>query len=104
MVTVSEIPLSPTPQRFNAALAGVVYQFTLYWVEKVAQSWQIDISDSAGTLLIAGVPLLPGADILAQHKWLNFPGELWVLCDYNEQAAPLFTDLGINSHLYFIVR
>jgi hypothetical protein len=60
------------------------------------------MADSDGNLLIAGVPILPSADLFAQHKWLGFPGQLRVAADYDPNAPPTLTDLGISSHLYYV--
>jgi hypothetical protein len=102
-LTISEIPLQPQPQRFTISLANVFYGFYVQWREK-AQQWIMDISDRDGNLLIAGVPLLPGADLLAQYQYLGIDGELWVASDGVPDISPTYSNLGVGSHLYFLVR
>lgn len=102
MATIVEIPLIAAPQTFNVPLGGNTYEFRIYWLEKMAQCWQLDISDSSGNLLIAGVPMLTGANLLAQHAYLSFPGQLWIGVDYDPTGEPTRANLGINSHLYFV--
>lgn len=103
MSTIAEIPLQPQAQQFTISLADVLYGMSVQWRD-AAQVWILDISDQFGTLLIAGVPLLPGADLLHQYPELGIGGELWVASDGTPDADPTFTNLGIASHLYFVVR
>lgn len=97
-----EIPLQPSkPQKLSVQLSGTVYQLALQW-RSVAGCWIMDISDGYGNLLIAGVPLVTGFDLMAQHPDLGFPGQLWVQSDGNPNALPTFDNLGVGSHLYFV--
>jgi hypothetical protein len=67
-----------------------------------AAFWCLDIMDSSGGDLIKGVPLITGADLLAQYRYLGL-ASLYVGCDdpANETTE---ADLGINSHLYAVTE
>ena len=97
-----EIPLSPTPQTFNIALAGTTYQLTLRWNDAPQGGWALDIADDNGGPLLSGIPLVTGADLLAQYAYMGFSGKLIVQTDNDPAAAPTFNNLGQNSHLYFV--
>ncbi|EOE6687928.1 hypothetical protein ACKR4U_005494, partial [Klebsiella pneumoniae] len=77
-MALSEIPLSPNSQSFNITLAGVDYQMRVVWR---GVCWFLDLMDSAGNLIIGGIPLITGADLLEQYAYLNFGFSLYVLCD-----------------------
>lgn len=96
-----EIPLSPTPQQFNIALAGVNYQLRVHWCD-AAQVWVLDVASNEGNLLVGGIPLVTGADLLAQYPYLTFGGALVAQTDFDLAAPPNFTNLGILGHLYFV--
>lgn len=97
-----EIPLSAEGQTFAIALGGVTYQLTLVYRDAAGGGWVLDIADAQGVALLRGVPLVTGADLLAQHRALGFVGSLVVQTDHNPDAAPTFENLGSTSHLYFV--
>lgn len=99
--TYYEIPLAPNAQRFNITLAGVVYQLTLIWRTGDMGGWFIDIASSAGVPILQGVPLVTGADLLAQYPDLGFGGTLTVATDSTPDAVPTYGNLGQASHVYF---
>ena len=96
-MTISEIPLSPENQRFSISVAGQSLQMAVTWR---AAFWCLDIMDSSGADLIKGIPLITGADLLAQYHYLNLGFLLYVVCDDPASENPTQFDLGINSHLY----
>lgn len=96
-----EIPLSPQPQRFFIPLNGANYQFTVQWRDADQGGWVLDIADAQGAPILSGVPLVTGADLLAQFAYLGIGGKLTVSTDYAPDAVPAFTNLGLTSHLYF---
>ncbi|HDZ1216305.1 hypothetical protein AAHX32_10290 [Klebsiella pneumoniae] len=96
-MTISEIPLSPDSQSFNIALAGVDYQMRTVWR---GVCWFLDLMDSTGTLMIGGIPLITGTDLLAQYTHLKMGFSLYVVCDDPASESPTQFDLGIKSHLY----
>lgn len=102
-MAVYEIPLSPTPQRFSITLTGVEYNLTVKWNAAPDAGWAVDIADAFGAAIVSGVPLVTGADLLAQYAYLNFGGQLVVQTDHDTDAVPTFENLGETSHLFFLV-
>lgn len=103
MTTVFEIPTSPTPQTFSITLSGVQYRVTLKW-NASAQLWVIDIADSNNVVIVAGVHVVTGADLLAQYEYLGFGGKLFAMTDSDPDLPPGFSDLGKNGHLYWVAQ
>ena len=101
MTQVYEIPLSGMPQRFSIALLGVTYQLNFQYRAAPEAGWVMDIADVLGNPLVCGIPLVTGADLLAQYRYLNLGGMLWVLSDGDPVAVPSFENLGSGSHLYW---
>lgn len=100
--TVFEIPLqAATPQQLNVSLNGVQYQFTVRYNSQ-NNAWTLDIADSSGDAILMGIPMITGADLLAQYKYLGIGGQLICQTDNDITAVPTFTNLGQTSHLYFI--
>jgi hypothetical protein len=101
-LTVQEIPLVAASQTFDISLANVVYKMTLVWRAAPEGGWVLDIADSDSVPILAGIPLVTGADLLAQYAYLGFGGELIVQTDHDVDAVPTFENLGDTSHLYFV--
>lgn len=99
--TVYEIPTSTTPQAFQIALAGVTYNLVLKWNLQNG-SWMIDIADADNNPLVNGIPLITGADLLAQYAYLGIGGQLRVQTDTDVDAVPTAENLGTHGHLYFV--
>lgn len=95
-----EIPLDANPQTFSINLGGTVYSLVVRW-NRIAQAWQLDIADANNVPILNSIPLVTGADLLAQFAHLNFGGTLTVSTDGNASAIPTFDNLGTTSHLYF---
>lgn len=99
-----EIPLTPQAQTFFVTLAGVQYQFTLqYRNASAGGGWVLDIADSSGNKILSGIPLVTGCNLLEQYAYIGFGGELWVQSDLDAGAVPTYENLGISSHVYFVV-
>ena len=96
-MSVSESPLAPDSQSFNITLAGVDYQMRVVWR---GVCWFLDLMDSTGTLMIGGIPLITGTNLLAQYHYLGLGFSLYVVCDDPASENPTQFDLGIKSHLY----
>ena len=107
MATTYEIPLTAEPQTFGLVLAGRDLRFTLRWHEadpeqagEPAGAWLLDIEDSEGASLVAGVPLVAGRDLLAPYAYLGIGGQLWI---YGEDA-PDYGNLGESAKLLFVTE
>jgi hypothetical protein len=97
-----EIPLIPSQaQKFLIALGLQTYTLDFNWNDQQEGGWVMDIGDSEGTPLAAGIALVTGADLLGQFGYLEIPGTLTVQTDHDLYAVPTFDNLGVNSHLYF---
>lgn len=101
-MTPYRMPLLATPQTLSITLAGVVYNLNVYWCRQ-ASAWILDIADSANRPLLNGVPLVTGADLLAQYGYLGFGGQLIAQTDHNALLPPTFDNLGSAGNLYFVV-
>lgn len=105
MTTTLLIPLQNTPQKFNISLAGTEYIMTCRWNDAFEAGWVIDFADVlTATPIIANLPLICGADILAGLGYLGFQGQLFIYTDGNQFAVPTYTNLGVESNLYFLTE
>ncbi|MBJ9593235.1 phage baseplate plug family protein [Burkholderia seminalis] len=98
---IYEIPLSNDGQTFKMSLAGVIYQLTVQWRNAIGM-WLLDIADANGDLLVNGIPLVTGTDLLGQYAYLGFNGGLWVQGADDPDDLPTFDDLGGGSALYWV--
>ncbi|RBO14352.1 hypothetical protein [Pantoea sp. 3_1284] len=101
-MNIAEIPLTPDNQQFNTAINGVNYLIQTLWRDDAG--WIIDLQDSSGADIVTGIPLVTGANLLAQFSYLNLGFGLAVVCDDPAQDYPTKTDLGINSHLLAVTE
>ena len=107
MVTLNVylLPLQNTPQKFNITLGGVVYNLTCRWNSADMGGWYINLDDAvSGKSLLDGVPLVAGADLLAQYGYLNFGGALVIYTDAEGMTPPTIDNLGNDSNLYYVVN
>ncbi|MDQ8034970.1 phage baseplate plug family protein [Bordetella genomosp. 1] len=93
-----EIPLTPTPQSFAISLGGTEYYFTVQF----RGQWVLDIADAQEVPLVGGLPLVPGVELLSQHRHLGIPGRLYVVGADHPDDLPTFEDLGYGSRLYWV--
>jgi len=100
-MTSFEIPTSPQPQVFTISLAGVVYTLTLRWNVSAAV-WMLDIADQNGNQIVAGTPLVTGADLLEQLGYLGLGFALYATTDHAPELPPTFANLGSAGHLYAV--
>lgn len=59
----------------------------------------MDLQNDRGEPVISGIPLVTGADLLAQYAYMGLGFKLVVVCDDSTQDYPTKTDLGGRSHL-----
>lgn len=112
MTTIYEIPLTPSPQSFNIALPisftvpAISNAYRLVFQYQDSQigmgGWTVDIYDGNGEPMLCGVPLITGADLLAQFAYLNFGAQMIVYSDGQPDLPPTFDNLGIGSHVLWV--
>lgn len=100
-MAVFEIPLSAKPQTFLIDLAGQTYRLTLKWGGP-AECWVLDIADSSGSPIAAGLPVVTGVNILGQLDYLGIGGELRAQTLGDLYAPPSFDNLGTDGLIFFI--
>lgn len=105
MADVYKVPLMQgTPQSLLITFGVTEYRLTLQYRDAPEGGWTLDITDSvSGNLLICGVPLVTGTDLLGQYPYLGISGRLGVYTDGDTDAVPTFGSLGGESNLYFVV-
>jgi predicted Zn-dependent protease with MMP-like domain len=105
MTKYFQIPINVgTPQRFNITLGQVEYQMTLKHWDADDIGWTLDIADGSGNPILDGIPLVTGADLLAQYAHLGFGGRLWVQTLSDPDAVPTFDNLGDDGLLYWVTN
>lgn len=100
-MAVVEVPLTPNPQTFSMWLGSNQYRMRLLYNDVDAGGWVLDIGTMDNVLLIGGIPLVTGCDLLGQFRYMNFGGGLFVTTDSGAGEVPTYTGLGTTSHLYF---
>jgi hypothetical protein len=103
VATIIEIPLTPAQASvFSIGLGGTVYNLRLTFNIASGGYWALDIGDEDMNLIVAGIALVSGIDLLAQYAYLGFNGSLVVTTDRGAGEIPTFEGLGDTSHLFFI--
>ncbi len=102
MAGIIEIPLGPEAQRFSITLGDNIYQMRVMYNEAGEGCWNLDIGTQAGAILVAGIPLVTGINLLSQYAYLEIGGGLYATTDRGAGETPTFAGLGITSHLYFL--
>lgn len=100
MAALNEIPLSGVPETFSIDLGSQSYQLTVRWNVK-ASYWVLDIAKSGGAMLVAGIPLVTGHNLLEQYAHLGLDFILVVSNDSDPDQIPPYEGLGTTSHLYY---
>jgi len=101
---IFEIPLTNVPQRFEIELSGRSLLFVNKWNDEL-KLWLIDIADAETEVeLLTSLPLVSGADLLAQLQHLGIPGSLVVYTEGDELSPPAQNNLGVEAKLYYLVE
>lgn len=99
------IPLQQgKPQTFSILLNGITYRLTFLYRNDPNSGWTLDIADSTGNPIVQGIPLVTGADLLAQYRHLGFTGALVVQTTNDPDAVPTFDNLGKNAQVYWVTQ
>lgn len=91
-----EIPLLSTNQKINVKLGAITYKLQVIYR---GSKWILDLMDSAENYLIAGITVVMGDNLLAQHQHI-IKGSLYV-SNSNQGEEQLFSDLGSKIKLYW---
>lgn len=98
-----EIPLKPSnPTIFEIDLDGVAYAMRMTYNEAQEGCWILDVADADRNLILAGVPMVSGVDLLAPYRYLGFTGSLLVTTDRGAGEVPKFDDFGAVAHLFYV--
>jgi hypothetical protein len=98
-----KIPVVPSQnQRLTIVLSGLQYDIVFRW-NAFSSAWNMDVSDPSGNPQALGLPLITGADLLAQLAYLGIGGQMIVQSDGVTDAVPTFDSLGSTGHLYYRV-
>lgn len=99
------LPLTNTPQKFTISLGGTEYILTCRWNSADEGGWYINLDNAAtGNNILSGVPLVAGADLLAQYEYLNFGGGLIIYTNAEGMTPPTIDNLGDDSNVFFMVN
>lgn len=102
MATALEIPLAVgQPQTLAVSLVGTTYNLTIKW-NTIDQLWVLDLYDSNNNLLVGGINMVPGQNLLSPYGYLEIGGQLIIQTDNDPNANPTFDSLGSTTHLYFL--
>jgi hypothetical protein len=94
--------LAPRNQKLTLSLPSGDYVVTLRWYAAVEAGWVMDIANATGVPLVSALPLVTGADLLAQHRHLGIGARLVVASDKRVDDVPAFAELGVSSWLFVI--
>lgn len=101
MMTYYIIPLTPEPQSFGITLAGRELRLTVRWLNVTEGGWVLDISEPENAVLVVcGIPLVAGDDLLGPYAYLELGGGLWLDSD----IPPTLENLGENVQLCFVTE
>lgn len=82
-------------------LEDVTYLCTLRFNLRI-QTWFLDLADVTGALIVAGVPLLPGRNLLSQYRARGVPpGTLYVYDPTGAGDAPGQDDFSLGYLLLY---
>lgn len=95
-MAIQEIPLTADNQQFSINIAGSTWRISINWRDVY---WIMDLQNDRAEPVISGIPLVTGADLLAQYAYMRLGFKLVVVCDDSAQDYPTKTDLGSRSHL-----
>lgn len=95
-----KIPLNNTPETFEISIAGATYNLTVKYNDAENAGWVLDIANENSEYILQGVPLVTGADLLEQYKYLNLGFSIYVFSDVDFYAVPTYENLGVESNLY----
>lgn len=100
-LAVGDRPIKPSEQKLD----GVRYLFSVRWSAR-GESWLLTIRSAAGTILLAGLPLRVGQDLLRPHVDVALPGagrgRLHVLDTSGSGTDPGRDDIGPHPRVRLV--
>jgi hypothetical protein len=109
------IPVSNYPdQRFRLTLEGVPLSVRVWWSafdsitadlvgDDIQGQWYLDMASTDGTIVINGMALVTGCDMLEPYAFDGLGG-LWLADDEGRARDPGLDDLGVIHTLYYVPR
>ncbi|MBX6956720.1 hypothetical protein EX227_02800 [Providencia rettgeri] len=85
-------------QEFDIQLSGVNYHLSVTY--RGPAGWTLDIMTQDKELILAGIPIVSGVDILEQYQYMGFKGSLFFVCEDMEDELS-YEQFGVRNKLYF---
>lgn len=90
------------PQIISISILGVTYTLTFSWRDAPDGGWVLDIGDAQNNPILNGIPLVTGADLLAQYAYKGLGIQLFVQTTDDPDAVPTFENFGTTANIYFL--
>lgn len=101
-MSIVRIPLINNPQTFDITINEKEYILTCKYNNSEEGGWVLDFADAlTGENIVANVPCITGLNMLEGLEYLGFDGILFVYTDGDQLAVPTYTNLGVESNVYF---
>ena len=101
MIGAVTIPLSTVPQGFDIVLAGRRVRIVTRYFSAQDAGWTLDITEPDGAMIVAGVPIVTGDDLLRGYKHL-LTGSLYYVGKSDVLTPPAWGTLGADGELVYV--
>lgn len=106
-MSVFLIPTVAEPQQFLVVLGALQYSMTLQYADVDEGGWLMTIADGDGNLIMSGVAMITGANLLGPFGYLGIGEDQSLLYVYTDGEAelvpPTFANMGTEGNLYYEV-
>lgn len=97
------IPLVAEPQSFDMSIGELSLTISVVWNEELP-AWEMTaLNTLTSEFLFNALPLVTGVDLMEQFKHLGIEGKVFVYTNGDADAVPTLTNLGVESHMYYLV-